>query len=43
MIFNSFAKAARSAPSVAELLAAKRLTWKLQAALLIVWLGLLER
>jgi len=39
MIFNSFAKAARSALSVAELLAAKRVTWKFQAALLIVWLG----
>src|SRR5262245_45382649 len=39
MIFNSFAKAARSALSVAELLAAKRLTWKFQAALLIVCLS----
>src|SRR5262245_16390529 len=37
MIFNSFAKAARSALLVAELLAAKRFTGKLLSALLIVW------
>jgi len=39
MIFNSSRKTARSALSVAELLATTRHTWKLQSALLIVWLG----
>ena len=39
MIFNSSRKTARSVLSVAELLATTRHTWKLQSALLIVWLG----
>ena len=39
MIFNSSGKAPRSVLSVAELLAAKRFIWKLQSALLILWLS----
>src|SRR5262249_40155665 len=39
MIFNSSGQTARSALSVAEPLAAMRFIWKLQSALLIVWLS----